>query len=86
MNITVSRMRPTVNTLRGIREQLERIADSMEMYLSYVHNVNVRPPHADTSGPAPQAIYTDELQILVNEMREQEARMGSLGRDLPKEE
>lgn len=86
MNITVSRMKPTVNTLRGIREELRRIADSFEMYLSYVHNINTRPPQADTSGPAPQAIYTDELKMLLEEMRENEARMGTLGRDLPKDE
>jgi hypothetical protein len=86
MNITIGRMKPTVSTLRGVREELKRIADCLEMYLANEHNLHVRPPKADTSGAEPQAIYTDELAMLIEEFKEQQARTGTLGRDRAPEE
>jgi len=86
MNISISRMKPTVNTLRGIREELKRLADCAEMYLANEHNLNVRPPKADTSGAEPQALYTDELAMLIDEFKEQQSRTGTLGRDRASEE
>jgi len=86
MNISISRMKPTVNTLRGIREELKRLADCAEMYLANEHNLNVRPAKADTSGAEPQAMYTDELAMLIEEFKEQQARTGTLGRDRIPEE
>lgn len=86
MNFSISRMKPTVNTLRGIREELKRLADCAEMYLANEHNLNVRPPKADTSGPEPEAMYTDELAMLIDEFKQQQARTGTLGRDRAIEE
>lgn len=86
MNISISRMKPTVNTLRGIREELKRLADCAEMYLANEHNLHVRPPKADMSGPEPQVTYTDELAMLIQEYKEREARAGTLGRENTPEE
>jgi len=86
MNFSISRMKPTVNTLRGIREELKRLADCAEMYLANEHNLHVRAQKADTSGPEPQALYTDELAMLIEEFKEQQARTGTLGRERSPEE
>jgi hypothetical protein len=59
MNITLIKLRGVTVELRGIRTQLERIADCMEMELAQ-NGVNMRPPKADTSGPEPTITYVDE--------------------------
>jgi hypothetical protein len=59
MNIQWIRMKGVVRELHGIRTQLERIADCMEMELAQ-NGVNMRPPKADTSGPEPTITYVDE--------------------------
>jgi hypothetical protein len=67
MNIQWIRMKGVVRELHGIRTQLERIADCMEMELAQ-NGVNMRPPKADTSGEAPTITYVDEEMEAVREM------------------
>ena len=60
MNVTFIRLKSVISELRGIRKELERLADCWEAELSEVHRINMRPPKADTSGPEPTVVYTDE--------------------------
>lgn len=59
MNIGLIKLKGVIVELRGIRQQLERLADCWEMELAQ-SGVHMRPPKADTSGPEPTASYVDE--------------------------
>ena len=67
MNITLMKLKGVILELRGIRTQLERIADCMEADLSE-RGFNIRPPKADTSGAEPTVTYVDEEMDAVREM------------------
>lgn len=69
MNINISRLKPTVRVLRGIEAQLCRIADCMEADLNE-RGFFLKPPKADTSGPEPTAIYTDEIEEAMRQWKE----------------
>lgn len=66
MNITMLRIKPVVKELRGIRDQLERLADCWEMELAQA-GINMRPPKVDVSGPPPSVDYVDEELMWAHE-------------------
>ena len=66
MNINMIRMKGVVLELRGIRAQLERLADCWEMELSQ-SGIHMRPPKADLSGPEPTVTYVDEEMDAIRE-------------------
>lgn len=66
MQITLVKLKGVVLELRGIRRELERLADCWEMELSQ-GGIHMRPPKADTSGPEPTIEYTDEEMDWVRE-------------------
>jgi hypothetical protein len=53
------RLKGVVRELQGIRAQLLRIADCLEMDLAE-KGFHVRVPQADTTGPEPTFEYVDE--------------------------
>lgn len=59
MNITMLRLKPVVKELRAIHDQLERIADCMEVELAQT-GINMKVPKADASGSEPSVDYVDE--------------------------
>jgi len=59
MNINLIKLKSITAELRLIRHELSRIADCLEAELS-LKGYNVKPPKADTSGPPPELLYTDE--------------------------
>lgn len=66
MNIGLVRLKGVILELRGIRHQLERLADCWEMELAQ-SGVHMRPPKADVSGPDPTVSYVDEEMDFVRE-------------------
>jgi len=66
MNINLIKLKSVVLELRGIRKELERMADCWEAELSQ-QGYHMRPPKADTSGPEPTIEYTDEEMDYVRE-------------------
>jgi len=70
MNITLLRFKGLVLELQRIRIQLERMNDLREAELAY-NGLHLRPPQADTSGEAPEALYTDEETDYLREVEEQ---------------
>lgn len=70
MNIGLFRLRPLLKELRGIHYELKRANDIRELELAHVHDIHVRPPKADTTGPEPESMYVDEEADFYREMRE----------------
>jgi len=59
MQISFLHLKSVVRQLSTISQQLERIADAMEMDLSN-QGIHIRIPKADVSGPEPTFEYVDE--------------------------
>ena len=70
MNIGLFRLRPLLRELRGIHNELKRLNDMRETELAY-QGLYIKPPVADTSGPAPEVTYTDEEADYFRELSEQ---------------
>lgn len=66
MNINLIRIKSVVTELRGIRQELTRLADCWEAELAE-KGFHMRPPRADTSGPEPTVTYVDEEVDFVRE-------------------
>lgn len=62
-------MKITIFRLKGVEKQLERIATALEVWAS-AQGVNVTVPKADTSGAAPEIMYTDEESDAIREIKE----------------
>lgn len=62
-------MKITIFRLKGVERQLERIASALEVWMA-AQGVNVIVPKADTSGPEPEVLYTDEEQDAIQEIKE----------------
>lgn len=71
MKITLlSRIRPLITELRGIHHELRRMNDMQELSLAQ-GGLYVNSPKADTSGPEPEALYTDEQRDYFRELQEE---------------
>ena len=66
MNINLIKLKGIIQELRLIRHEISRLADCWEAELS-LKGYNMRPPKADTSGPPPELMYTDEELDWMNE-------------------
>lgn len=66
MNVSWLRLKPLISELRGIRQELARMAECWETELSQ-QGINMRPPKADTSGPDPTISYTAEDEDWIRE-------------------
>lgn len=70
MNIGLFRLRPLLRELKGIRGELQRMNDIRETELAY-QGLHIKPPIADTRGPEPETLYTDEAADAIREMQEE---------------
>lgn len=59
MNLNVIRLAPVTAQLKRIGDLLERMVVAYELELAE-QGIHVRAPQADTSGPEPQTLYSDE--------------------------
>lgn len=66
MQITLVKLKGVTLELRGIRRELERLADCWEAQLAE-SGIHMRPPRADTSGAEPTISYVDEEEDYVRE-------------------
>lgn len=69
MNITYLRIKPALRELQAIRKELQRMNDIREQELAY-NGLHLKPPVADTSGPEPETMYTDEQKDALRELNE----------------
>lgn len=77
MNITWLRLKPLLKELRGIHLELRRANDIKELELAYKDNIHIKAPIADTSGPEPETLYTDEE---ADAIREAAMLLGKIGK------
>jgi len=78
MKITLlSRLRPLITALQGIHSELTRMNDMREIELAH-QGLYFKPPHADTSGPEPEVLYTNEQADYFRELQEE---LGKLARE-----
>src|SRR5262249_30405264 len=75
LNINIVRLAPVKNELAGIRKALERIAEAYEMDLAETKGLHVRPAKADTSGPEPEVLYSDDEMEWMRERLENSGKM-----------
>lgn len=77
MKITLlSRFRPLIRELSGIHRELKRMNDMRELELAH-QGLYATAPRADTSGPDPVALYTNEQADYYRELQEE---LGQLAR------
>lgn len=74
MNIGLFRFRPLIKELRGIHYELRRANDIRELELAHLHDLHVKPPKADTSGPEPESLYVNEEADYFRELAEELGR------------
>lgn len=89
MNVNIVRLGPVTAAIRDLCKQVTRLADAYEMDLAD-RGLHVKAPKADTSGPEPDVLYTNEEIDALMELAESEGkmteslrRMYEEGRDLP---
>ena len=70
MNINLARMKPTASALKGIQQQLARIADSLDVIVEQAYGIRMKEQKPDASGDEPQVFYTDELEDFKREYLE----------------
>jgi hypothetical protein len=78
MNIRWLSLRPVLKTLQGIERELRRMNDIREFELAHVHDLHVHPPQADTTGPEPEIVYTNEEADFYRELAEELGKASKL--------
>jgi hypothetical protein len=74
MTVNLLRLGPLVKAVQELNEQVKRLADAYERKLAE-EGLYMQPPKTDTSGPEPEAIYSDEEMDWMREQLELRGKM-----------
>lgn len=75
MTVNIVKLGPLTNAVKDLCKQVTRLAEAYEMELAYSKGIHVKPPKADTSGPEPDVLYTDEELDTLREQLEAAGKM-----------